>query len=62
MGTTIYGQSRLESNGNEGVFHISKTINNFKGSCLTDNYIQHYSFICTVKWFKALVHNTNISI
>ena len=35
MGTTIYGQSRLESNGNEGVFHISKTINDFKDSDLT---------------------------
>ena len=50
MDTTIYGQSGLESNGNEGVFHIpetarlehqmefnviSKTINGFKDSYLT---------------------------
>ena len=66
MGTTKYGQSGLESNGNEGRLHIpetsrleynmqfnviSKTINDFKGSCLTliilfNNYY-YYSFICS---------------
>ena len=53
MGTTKYGQSGLE-NGNEGRFHIPETARleynmQFNVMSNTDNSIQHYSFICTVK-------------
>ena len=77
MGTTKYGQSGLESNGNEGRFHIpetarleynmqfnviSKTINDFKGSCLTLIIQFNIIHLFAVKWFKVLVCITDISI
>ena len=77
MGTTIYGQSGLESNGNVGRFHItetarleynmqfnviSKKINDFKGSCLTLIILFNIIQLFAVKWFKVLVSITDISI
>ena len=77
MGTTKYGQSGLESNGNERRFHIpeiarleyqmqfnviSKKINDFKGSCLTLIILFNIIHLFVVKWFKVLVCITDISI
>ena len=79
MGTTIYGQSRLESNGNEGVFHIpetarleylmqfnviSKTIIDFKDSCLTliiiFNIIHLFAQLNGLKhWYIILIFQFN---
>ena len=76
MGTTICGQSGLESNGYEGRFHIpesarlgynvqfnviSKTINGFKGSCLTLIILFNIIHLFAVKWFKVLVCIIDIS-
>ena len=77
MGTTKYGQSGLESNGNKGRFHIpetarlvynmqfnvkSKTINDFKGSYLTLIILSNIFHLFAVKWFKVLVCISDISI
>ena len=77
MGTTKYGQSGLESKGNERRFHIpetarleynmqfnvtSKIINDFKGSCLTLIILFNIINLFVVKWFKVLVCITDISI
>ena len=77
MGTTRYGQSGLESNGNKGRFHspetarleyniqfnvIFKTINDFKGSCLTLIILFNIIHLFAVKWFKVLECITDISI
>ena len=75
MGTTKYGQSGLESYGNEQRFHIpetarleymfnviSKTINDFKGSCLTLITLFNVINLFAVKWCKVLVFVTDISI
>ena len=77
MGTTKYGRSGLERNGNEGRFHIPETarleynmhfnvtpkiINDFKGSCLTLIILFNIIHLFAVKWFKVLVCITDISI
>ena len=77
MCITKYGQSGLESNGNEGRFHIpetarleynmqfnviSKTINDFKDSCLTVIILFNIIHLFVVKWFKVLICITDISI
>ena len=79
MGTTKYGQSELESNGNERRFHIpetakleynmqfnvlSKTINDFKGSCLTliilFNIIHLFAQLNGLKyWYVLLIFQYN---
>ena len=68
MGTNKYGQSELESNDNEGRFHIpetarlennmqfnviSKTIKDFKGTCLTLMILFNIIHLFAVKWFKV---------